>query len=280
MTRPYQHLPRCPDRIAVLDVETVAPSAPDGQSFPPWPSHQPVVASILSATAARYGQWQFELESVNFEDGKVAIERVSQLVENRALVTFNGRGFDVPVLAMTAMRHRQFDGSGLATAWRANRFGSDHLDVADLVGNYGGARGASLEALCKALGIPVKLDAHGSEVGAMIEAGRMADVIAYCEQDVASTLLLFAMVQGLRCTEPGYAGSLISQFGRWLRDQKLEHLRPFERIDGHAALERLSLVHMMEEGIASLSHRTHLKFVTGKPGDTGLMAPGFSDFPA
>lgn len=178
------------------------------------------------------------------------------------------------------MLHRCFDGSGLASAWRAPRFSNDHLDVADLVMNYGGSRGASLEMLCRSLGIPAKLDAHGSEVGEMMADGGLADVIAYCEQDVASTLLLFAMVQGLRCTSPGYGGSLISQFGRWVRDQKLEHLRPFARIDGHAALERLSLVHMVEEGLASLDHRTHLKFVTGKPGDTGLMAPGFSDFPA
>ncbi len=280
MTRPFHSPPRCPERIAVIDVETTAPPSPDAKSFPPWPIHEPVVASVLLATAHRYGQWEFELESVTFEDGKGAIQRVSNLIEGRTVVGFNSRGFDILVLARVAMLHRCFYGSGIARAWRANRFSDDHFDVMDLVANYGSGRGASLEMLCSSLGIPAKLDVHGSDVGEMIALGRLAEVIAYCEQDVASTLLLFALVQGLRTTNPGYAGGLVSQFGRWVRDNRLDHLRPFERIDGHAELERLSLVHMVDAGIASLAHRTHLKFVTGKPGDTGLMAPGFSDFPA
>lgn len=278
MSRPFNHRPRCPDRIAVLDIETIAPPAPDGQSFPPWPTHEPVVASILSATAKRYGRWDFELESVTFEDGKAAIERCSNLLEGRTVIGFNSRNFDVLVLARVAMFHRCFQGSGLARAWRANRYNDEHIDVMDLVANYG-ARGASLEILCRSLGIPVKLDAHGSEVGDMMTNGRFADVIRYCEQDTASHLCLAAMVLSLRYNDPGYAGGLIAQFGRWIRDNKVEHLRPFERIDGHAELERLSLANIVTEGLASLEHRTHVRLATGKAGDTGLAAPGFSDFP-
>ena len=43
------------DRLAVLDIETIAPEVEDG-SFPPWATHSPVVASVLTATLQRYGR--------------------------------------------------------------------------------------------------------------------------------------------------------------------------------------------------------------------------------
>ncbi len=56
------------DKIAVLDIETIAPPVAEN-AFPPWPVHEPVVASILTATGERYGQWHFTLESVDFLAG-------------------------------------------------------------------------------------------------------------------------------------------------------------------------------------------------------------------
>lgn len=280
MTRPFHNSPRCPSRLAVIDIETTAPPPPDGQSFPPWPLHEPVVASILLATSQRYGQWQFELETISFGDGKAATERVSHLIEGRSVVGCGSRKIAVPVLAKTAMYHRCFDGSGIARAWRAHRFSDDHLDVMDLVANYGSGQEGSLEMLCSSLGIPASHLGFGSNVDGMKAMGSVTGSTKALEQKAASIFMLFAIIQGLRCTEPGYAGGLITQFGSWVRDQKLEHLRAFERIHGYAELDRLSLVHMLEEGIASLELRTHLAFVTGKPGDTGLMLPGYSDFPA
>lgn len=56
--------------------------------FPPWPLHEPIVAGVLSATRERYGEWQFDLETVDFlADAGAAIERVSYLIESRCLVS-------------------------------------------------------------------------------------------------------------------------------------------------------------------------------------------------
>ncbi len=65
MTRSYSQRASRPDRLVVLYCETLAPPALNNE-FPPWPLHDIIVTSLLSATRARYGQWQFSLETVDF----------------------------------------------------------------------------------------------------------------------------------------------------------------------------------------------------------------------
>lgn len=264
-----------PTRLAILDCETVAP-ATDDDSFPPWPTHRPVVASILSADRNRYGQWDFDLESVIFENGPAAIERIGHLLERRTVVGFNTRGFDLPVLALEALRHQQLGCAGLSLAWQANRYTGSHIDLLDLISGYGAARGASLAMLCAECGIPCKMDAHGSEVGEMMEQGRVEAVVRYCESDVAATLCLATLVLAFRHQEPTYAG-LIGQFGTWVRERGLTHLAAFERLQGCAEYDRLSLLGIIEQGVDALEHRQHLKWATNVPGTSGVTNLGFSD---
>lgn len=105
-----------PDRLVVIDCETIAPPMAD-DSFPPWPLHDLIVTSLLSATRERYGQWHFALETVDFLNGpEAAIERVSHLLENRTVVGFNTRGFDLSILALAAMKHQRSDLVGIGQA--------------------------------------------------------------------------------------------------------------------------------------------------------------------
>lgn len=266
------------DKIAVLDIETIAPPVAEN-AFPPWPVHQPVVASILTATRERYGQWHFTLESVDFLAGAAAaVERVSHLIENRDLISFNGRGFDLPVLALTAMKHQRFDLAGISAAWQSHRFSGRHYDLADIVSGFGGARGASLEMLCTQLGIPAKQDCHGADVAELIAKRQFKTVSDYCESDCSATLALAACVEGLRSGDAGYAATLISQFGRWVADNRLQHLTAFERIVGHDEYDRLSLLAVVEAGIEALEHRQHLKFASNVPGPSGAFLSKASDF--
>jgi predicted PolB exonuclease-like 3'-5' exonuclease len=267
-----------PDHLAVLDIETIAPPVAD-EGFPPWATHSVIVVSILIATKERYGEWQFKIETVDFLSGEpAAIERVSHLIEGRNLLTFNGRGFDIPVLALTAMKHQRFDLAGISRAWQSHRFSGRHHDLADIVSGYGGARGSSLEMLCSQLGIPAKQDTHGGDVAELVAKREFRKIREYCESDVAATLALFACVEGLRSRDAAYAGSLISQLGRWIADSGLAHLRAFERMTGHDEYDRLSLLNMVEEGVAALDHRQHMKFVANVSGPSGVFAPKHSDF--
>ena len=266
------------DRIAVLDIETIAPPVEDN-GFPPWPTHSPLVASVLTASLERYGQWRFAIESVHFQpDEAAAIERVSYLIENRRLITFNGRGFDNPVLALTAMKHQKYDLAGMSAAWQSHRFRGDHYDIADIISGHGGARGGSLEMLCSQLGIPAKSDCHGADVAELAAKGEFKMIQDYCESDVAATLALYACVEGFRSSDAGYAGSLISQLGRWIADCGLDHLKAFERITGREEHDRLSLLNMAMEGIAALDHRQHIKWASNVPGPSGVFNPQHSDF--
>jgi|LakMenEpi03Aug12_release.lakeMendotaPanAssembly.Ray.scaffolds.fasta_scaffold256129_2 hypothetical protein len=266
------------DRLAVIDIETIAPPVEDN-GFPPWPTHSPLVASVLTASLERYGEWRFAIESVDFQfDEAAAIERVSHLIENRRLVTFNGRGFDNPVLALTAMKHQKYELAGMSAAWQSHRFTGHHYDIADIISGHGGARGSSLEMLCSQLGIPAKSDCHGADVAELAANGEFKTIRSYCETDVAATLALYACVEGLRSCDAGYAGSLISQLGRWIADSGLDQLRAFERMAGHEEHDRLSLLNMVEQGIVSLDHRQHMKFVMNVPGPSGMFTPQHSDF--
>ena len=168
MTRPYSQRAGRPDRLVVIDCETIAPPMADDK-FPLWPLHSIIVTSLLSASRERYGQWQFELETVDFlSDPAKAIERVSYLLEGRTIVGFNSAGFDVPLLAITAMKHQRSDLVGISQAWQSHRYSGNSFDVADVMSGYGAARGGNLERLCGALGIPAKLDCHGDQVAELL----------------------------------------------------------------------------------------------------------------
>ena len=278
MSRYFNRPSAPPMRLAVIDAETLAPPVAGG-AFPPWPTHIPVCVSILTADSKRYGEWAFALETVSFRDDPGAsIERVSNLLEQRATIGFNSKGFDIPMLVIAAAREKRLDLAGLNRAWLAPRYDQNvHIDCADLWSNFGLARGATLEMLCGALRIPAKSDAHGSDVATMMARGEFARVCKYCESDVAATLCLAAIGLGMRHSDPGYAASLISSFSRFVADHDLGHLSAFERLDGAEEYDRLALLYQLTTGIEAIEHRQQMRFVTHLPGQSDAFAQGQSD---
>lgn len=250
---------RAPARICVIDVETLAPRAPAG-GFPPWPTHRPVCASLLTADQVPYGRWEFAIESVKFDDERAAIARIDQLMDGRRTTTFNGKGFDLPVLLMAAARASLYECRNLTDAWASKRYSGSHIDTADLASSYGAAPRVSLEILCQAAGIPVKTLGHGADVATMLEEEGIESVIRYCEEDVASTLVLFATLQGLISNDAAYSASLIGDFANWVGDAGLEHLEAFQQLSGNAVLERTRLLHRVSESIRALDDRTTVRY--------------------
>jgi len=132
------------------------------------------------------------------DDERTLLESFFQMIAQRQpqLVTFNGRSFDLPVLKLRAMAH------GLSCpAWFSigdrwenyearyqNRF---HLDLMDVLSDYGAAARCSLDEIAAAFGVPGKLDVAGEDVEKMVLQGRIEEVRAYCELDVCTTLLVF-----------------------------------------------------------------------------------------
>lgn len=117
------------------------------------------------------------------------------------MVTFNGRGFDLPVLELAALRHgiaapRYFDdGKSPRSRYAPQR----HLDLYDFLTNYGATtlRGG-LDLLLKMIGMPGKTGIDGSMVQDYYEAGRLDEIHRYCRADVVRTYFLFLRVELMR----------------------------------------------------------------------------------
>jgi 3'-5' exonuclease len=115
------------------------------------------------------------------------------------LVSFNGRGFDLPVLELQALRHgcsapRYFgERNGLRV-----RFGR-HCDLYDWFINSGAVRlRGGLDLVAKLVGLPGKGAVSGVDVQRLWERGAWEQIHRYCRDDVLQTYFVFLRVEHLR----------------------------------------------------------------------------------
>jgi predicted PolB exonuclease-like 3'-5' exonuclease len=122
------------------------------------------------------------------------------LVERRpCIVTFNGRGFDLPVIATRCLRH----GIPLLHYYRSSdvryRYTAEgHLDLMDYIADFGAAKPARLDVVSKLCGMPGKVGIEGKDVGPLVHAGRIEEVRTYCLCDVVQTAGVFLRLQLVR----------------------------------------------------------------------------------
>jgi len=135
------------------------------------------------------------------------------------LVSWNGGGFDLPVLHYRGLRHGVVadrywcmgeDGGAEAREFKYNnyigRYHMRHLDLMDLLAMYQPKNNAPLDAMAKLCGFPGKLGMDGSQVYAAYLEGKVEEIRRYCETDVMNTYLLYCRFQKMRCgfTEAEY----------------------------------------------------------------------------
>jgi len=114
------------------------------------------------------------------------------------LVTFNGRGYDLPVLELAAYRYGYplpdwFNVDARAYDQARNRYNAQaHLDLLDLFSNYGAMRvSGGLNLLANLIGKPGKTDVDGSQVQDLYDRGGVQEVNDYCRCDVLDTYFVF-----------------------------------------------------------------------------------------
>ena len=114
------------------------------------------------------------------------------------LVSFNGRGFDIPLLELAAFRYGLqvpgwFDLKSKTYDQPRNRYNTQaHIDLCDLLTNFGATRfTGGLNLAANLLGKPGKMDVQGDMVQDMYEAGRLAEINDYCRCDVLDTYFVF-----------------------------------------------------------------------------------------
>ncbi len=123
------------------------------------------------------------------------------------LVSWNGGGFDLPVLHYRGLIHgvqcaRYWDMGEDDREFKWNnyisRYHARHLDLMDLLAMYTGRANAPLDELAKLIGFPGKLGMDGSKVWEAYEQGKLAEIRNYCETDVVNTYLVYMRFQLMR----------------------------------------------------------------------------------
>jgi predicted PolB exonuclease-like 3'-5' exonuclease len=109
------------------------------------------------------------------------------------LVTFNGRGFDMPLLELAAFDHGISARDYFASS--RNRFQGNHLDLFDWLTNYGAFRlVGGLNMMAQRGDTPRgcgKLGVDGSQVHALYKEGRQREINEYCMFDTLDTYFVF-----------------------------------------------------------------------------------------
>ena len=177
-----------------------------GSDFLPLHQHRIVAISVALRTADTFKVWSLgdadssEAELVKrFYDG---IDRYSP-----DLVSWNGGGFDLPVLHYRALKNgiqapRYWEQGDADREFRfnnyLNRFHWRHIDLMDVLAGFQNRGRASLDQIAVMLGYPGKLGMSGDKVWDCYLQGGIEDIRNYCETDVLNTYLVYLSFEFMR----------------------------------------------------------------------------------
>jgi 3'-5' exonuclease len=166
-----------------------------GDDFPKLIYHSIVCigALVASRTANGYEVQVVGAPHVGQRSEKELIEsfvnKIGQL--SPQMVTFNGGGFDLPVLRYRAMIHEVF-APGMHNRAYYHRYTDDNVDLCDVLSSFSYGAKVKLDELSRIMGLPGKPDGiDGSQVEAYFNAGRIQEIADYCKSDVINTYRLW-----------------------------------------------------------------------------------------
>ena len=150
-----------------------------------------------------------------------------------ALVDFNGRGFDIPLMTLNAFRF----GISCPAYFADDRFGhryrytDKHIDLMDWLTEYGASRiRGGLNLLAKMLGKPGKMGTSGGQVASLYAEGKLREINDYCMHDVLDTYFVFLRSRVLTGELPlEREQALVDEVRDWLveRSDEIEALRVY-----------------------------------------------------
>jgi predicted PolB exonuclease-like 3'-5' exonuclease len=185
--------------------------AQNGSDFLPLHLHRVVTISCALRTREAFKVWS--LAAPELSEAEI-VQRFFDGIEKFTpqLVSWNGGGFDLPVLHYRGLMHgvaapRYWDlGDGDYADSRdfkwnnyISRYHTRHLDLMDLLAMYQSRASAPLDELARLIGFPGKLGMDGSQVWSAWQAGKAAEIRDYCETDVVNTHLValrFRLMRG------------------------------------------------------------------------------------
>lgn len=139
------------------------------------------------------------------------------------LVTFNGRGYDMPLLELAAFEL----GIPAKSHYELSRkrFINYHIDLMDWFSNYRAFNlNGGLNLLAKKLGLPGKFDITGDKVYELYQENRLPEINDYCLCDTLDTYFIFlrtrVMIGEISLSEEGQVRTKAVD---WLLEQSTKY---------------------------------------------------------
>lgn len=220
----------------VVKAMQVAQLEKSGTDFMRLHCHQIVAISAVFRHRDSIKVWSLGEEDSN---EKELIERFYSGIEKfmPTLVSWNGTGFDLPVLHYRALMHGvpsqvywetgDFDSN---FRWNnyLNRYHNRHLDLMDVLASHQPRANAPLDEIATSLGFPGKMGMSGAKVWDAFADGQIKAIRDYCETDVLNTYLVYLRFELIRAklTPDEYQDEL-DRLSAYLEEQDKPHFHAF-----------------------------------------------------
>lgn len=201
----------------------------NGSDFLPLHLHKIVAISIVLRSEKNQDQPLLKVWSLgNLNSSETEIlQRFYEGIErfSPTLVSWNGCGFDLPVLhyrtlicGVTAGRYWENGHGDRDFKWNnyINRYHERHTDLMDVLAGYQPRANAPLDQIAALCGFPGKMGMSGAKVWEMYQTGKLTDIRNYCETDVLNTYLVYLRFEHMR-------GNLTSEFYQ----QEINYLKAY-----------------------------------------------------
>ncbi|MCH9636828.1 MAG: 3'-5' exonuclease [Candidatus Rickettsiella isopodorum] len=166
---------------------------------------------IVAISVALHTKNQFKIGSLGNinSDEPVLIEAFFKCIEKYLpiLISWNGSGFDLPVLHYRALLYGisspsywNIGNEDASFRWNnyLSRYHYRHMDLMDILAAYQGRANAPLTEIAIMLGLPGKLGMDGSQVWDYFLNGKLDAIRNYCETDVLNTYLIYLRFELIR----------------------------------------------------------------------------------
>lgn len=213
------------DDESVSKMALAAQKDESGNEFLPLPFHR--IISICAVICDEFGAFI----KVNKIEGNSEREMIGNFFAfinkyEPRLVSFNGKGFDMPVLVLRALKYNIRANAYLDTIsdkWNNYKTRYNEQRHCDLFESLGAWRGVRLDTVCAMAGLPGKYDTHGDEVMSLFYADKLDKIHEYCESDTLNTYMLFLKYELIKgnLSEEDYL-SYLSLMSEYIKAHKSE----------------------------------------------------------
>ena len=177
-----------------------------GHEFLPLHQHRVVAISVALRSGDDFRVWTLGDEDA---DEAEIVRRFFDGIDRYTpdLVSWNGGGFDLPVLNYRALKHGiqaprywEIGESDRDFKWNnyQSRYHWRHTDLMDVLANFNLRASAKLDEIAVMLGFPGKLGMDGSKVWGTYLDGGIREIRNYCETDVLNTWLVYLRFEYMR----------------------------------------------------------------------------------